>query len=41
MNVVIGTEGYDFLVRCNIMYYASADAVDVEVVAVHKSHAAQ
>jgi hypothetical protein len=38
VHVVVGAEGYDFLVGCDVMDYAAADAVDVKVVAVHECH---
>ena len=41
VDVVIGAEWYDFQIWCNIVYDASADAVDVEVVGIHECHAAQ
>ena len=39
--VVVGAEGYDFFVGGDVVDYASADAVDIKVVAVHKGHTAQ
>ena len=39
VNVVVGAERDDFEVRRNVVYYAAADAVNVEVVGIHKRHA--
>ena len=41
VHVVVGAERNDFLVRRNVVDDASADTVNVEVVAVHECHAAQ
>ena len=41
MHVVVGAERNYLEVRRNVVYYATSDAVDVEVVGVHKRHAAQ
>jgi len=41
MDVVIGAERYDFFVGRNVVNYATANSVDVEVVRIHKSHAAE
>lgn len=39
VDVVVGAERNDFEVWCNVVDDASADAVDVEVVGIHESHA--
>jgi len=39
VDVVVGAEGDDFFVGCDVVDYATANAVDVKVVAVHKCHA--
>jgi len=41
VDVVVGAEGDDFFVGCDVVDYATANAVDVKVVAVHKCHATQ
>ncbi len=41
MNIVIGTERNYLEVWRNVVYYASSDAVDIEVVGVHERHASQ
>ena len=41
MDVVVGAERYDFQFWGNVVYYASSDAVYVEGVWVHESHAAE
>ena len=41
VDVVVGAERYDFLVGGNVVDYASADSVNIEVVGVHERHAAQ
>ena len=41
MDVVVGAERYDFQFRGNVVHYASSDAVYVEGVWVHESHASK
>ncbi len=41
VHIVVGTEGNDFLVRCNVVDNASANSVDVKVIGVHECHAAE
>ncbi len=41
MYVVVGAEGNNLEIRCDVVYDASANSVDVDVVAVHESHATQ
>ena len=41
VDVVVGAERNDFQIWCDVVYDASADAVDVEVVGIHERHASQ
>ncbi len=41
VDVVVGAEWNNFEVWCDVVDYASADTVDVEVVGIHECHAAQ
>jgi len=41
VDVVVGAERDDFEVWCDVVDYASADTVDVEVVGIHECHASQ
>ena len=40
VNVVVSAEWNDFLVRGNVVNYATSNTVNVKVVGVHKCHAA-
>ena len=39
--VVVGAEGNNFQIWRDVVYNATADAVDVEVVGIHERHTAQ
>ena len=41
MDVVVRTERYDFQLWSNVMHNASSNAVYVESVSIHESHAAE
>ena len=41
VHIVIGAERNNLLVRSNVVDYASANSVDVKVIGVHESHAAE
>ena len=41
MDVIVSAERYDFQVWSNIVHHASSNAVHVEGVRIHKSHAAK
>ena len=41
MHVVVGAERNNFEVRRNVVDYTASYAVDVKVVRIHESHAAQ